>query len=125
MAKATENTIENKKIEFSKIIMFVSMVESWLSLGLVVFLTINYNFDAILSGTILTLSWASYTTGKALYYNKAKAENVYKLRLDFLKFKIKSVDSREEIDSELSEIDSKFKTGFDDLENEDIEKGNV
>lgn len=125
MAKATENTIENKKIEFSKIIMFVSMVESWLSLGLVVFLTIKYNFDAMLSGTILTLSWASYTTGKALYYNKAKAENVYKLRLDFLKFKIKSVDSKEEIDSELSEIDSKFKTGFDDLENEDIEKGNV
>ena len=116
---------EKGKIEFSKIIMFVSMVESWLALGLVVFLTIKYNFDAILSGTILTLSWASYTTGKALYYNKAKAENVYKLRLEFLKFKIKNINSTEEIGNELSEIDNTFKIYFDNLENENIESGDV
>lgn len=125
MYETTEKIIKKKKVEFSKIIMFVSMVESWLALGLVVFLTINYNFDTVLSGTILTLSWASYTTGKALYYGKAKAENVYKLRLEFLKFKIKNTKSNEEIDNELSEIDNTFKTRFDDLENENIESGNV
>lgn len=61
MFETTEKIIKKKKVEFSKIIMFVSMIESWLALVLVVFLTINYNFDAMLSGTILALSWASYT----------------------------------------------------------------
>lgn len=125
MYQTTEKIVKKKRIEFSKIIMFMSMIESWVALGLVIFLTIKYNFDAILSGTILTLSWASYTTGKALYYNKAKAENIYKLRLEFLKFKIKNTNSNEQIDSELNEIDSTFKTYFDNLENENIESGNV
>lgn len=125
MVKSTEKIIKKKRIEFSKIIMFVSMIESWIALGLVVFLTIKYNFDAILSGTILTLAWGSYTTGKALYYGKAKAENIYKLRLEFLKFKLKNTKSNEDVNSELDEIDSTFKTYFDNLENENIESGNA
>lgn len=125
MYETTEKIIKKKKVEFSKIIMFVSMIESWLAVGLVVFLTINYNFDSMLGTTILTLAFGSYTSGKILYYTKAKAENIYKLRLEFLKFKIKNTKSNEEIDNELSEIDNAFKTHFDNLENENIESGNV
>lgn len=125
MFETTEKIIKKKKVEFSKIIMFVSMVESWLALILVVFLTIKFNFDSILGGTILTLSWGSYTAGKALYYNKAKAENIYKFRLEFLKFKIKHANSNEEVDNEIDEIDNTLKINLDNVENEDIESRDV
>ena len=113
--------MEKEKIEFSKIIMSVSMVESWMALLLAVFLTIKYGLDSMLGTTILTVSWASYTSGKVLYYTKAKAENIYKLRLEFLKFKMNSTNSSGDIDDELREIDNAFKMQFDNLENEKIE----
>lgn len=125
MFEVTEKIVKKRKIEFSKIIMFVSMVESWIATGVVIFLTVMYGFDSMLGTTILTLSWASYTAGKYLYYGKAKAENVYKLRLEFLKFKIKNTRSNEEVDNELDEIDSNLKINLDNIENQDIESRDI
>lgn len=63
------------------------------------------------------------------YLNKAKIENVFKGKVDFLKLKLEMmkdcpVEHKEEIESELSEIDeslnSKIKTTMDEAVQENI-----
>ena len=120
----------NNKMEFSKkIIVFTGIVFCLviaICLGIFVYCTVSgimYDWSGIV--TLLSVSGAVFGTSAAFYYNKSKAENIYKLRKSFLREKyallsevglLDEMRAQREIEAEIEKIDS----GLDEAESEEI-----
>jgi hypothetical protein len=117
-------------MEFSKkIILATGIIFSLVvavCLGIFVCCTVSgvaYDWSGIV--TLLGVSGGVFGTAAAFYYNKAKAENTYKLRKSFLREKytllselgmLDSMRVQSEIDTEINNIES----GLDSAEAEEI-----
>lgn len=106
----------NKKKEFSKKLLF------WISFIFVLNLICSLLFSWCGKDTSVFM-YSIPTTGGILgsavvfYFNKAKAENLCKGKIQFFKFKMKYIekhpDKAEEIENELSNIDSALTSKID------------
>ena len=119
-----------KKMETSKkITLFISICFALVLLfSMVVFGYESYTgnrSDSTLLVALVTVSGAAFGTTCAFYYNKAKGENLFKLKQSFLKFKysllqdMDLLDVNSEVMDEIEEIESDFDEE-EDLVNEEI-----
>lgn len=114
-----KNKIEtSKKIVLATGLIFALVII--VCLGIFVFCTIacvDYDWTGIVS--LLTVSGSAFTTTIAAYESKAKAENVYKIKLSFLQEKyniLKNIGALDisraqlEIENEINQIDCHLDT---------------
>lgn len=92
--------MNKKHKEYSKRILFCSLLFSWCGKDTTIFMYSIPTTGGILGSAIV------------FYLNKAKLENVCKGKIQFFKFKMKWIEQhpehKEEIENELSSIDSAF-----------------
>ena len=108
-----------KKMETSKKIALFSAICFAIALlfSMATFIYESYTgsySDPTMLIALISVSGATFGTTCAFYYNKAKGENLFKLKKSFLKDKytllkeMQMLDMREEIINEIEEIEYKF-----------------
>lgn len=125
------------KAEFSKLILIVSHIETLLITSILLFLAINFALSDIIVTAIISVSWASVISGNALYYSKAKAQNINDQRMKFLKFKVNKMlelkkiglidteDMENEIEEEFDRIDEGLQDDLETLNDEELQNTGV
>ena len=110
---------KKKRLETSKKLALLSgicfVVALVYSIGVFTYSVLNdISCDFTMLITLITVTGAAFGTTTAFYYNKSKAENLYKVKSSYLKVKyliLKDVDVLDE-----SEIQSELQTELDKIE---------
>lgn len=108
----------SKKIALFSAICFAAVILFSMAVFIYESCTESYS-DSTMLVTLITVSGAAFGTTCAFYYNKAKGENLFKLKRSFLKYKYSILQDMKVLDEDYAE--SEIEKEIDNIE-EDFEE---